>query len=86
MDSEIRGKWRNLIHVETQTTQLDNDEVRREVRYYISQPARSKATTGSIGASRASAIGFWTPHSAKTTTKPRSDMQPKTSEPCGGSY
>lgn len=39
MDSEIRGKWRNLrslIHVETQTTQLDSDEVRREVRYYIS--------------------------------------------------
>jgi predicted transposase YbfD/YdcC len=39
MDSEIRGKWRNLrslVHVETQTTQLDSDEVRREVRYYIS--------------------------------------------------
>jgi predicted transposase YbfD/YdcC len=39
MDTEIRAKWRNLrslIHVETQTTQLDSDEVRREVRYYIS--------------------------------------------------
>ena len=39
MDSEIRGKWRHLrslIHVETQTTQLDSEEVRREVRYYIS--------------------------------------------------
>ena len=39
MDTEIRGKWRNLrslIHVETQTTQLDSDEIRREVRYYIS--------------------------------------------------
>ena len=38
MDTEIRGKWRDLrslIHVETQTTQLDSDEVRREVRYYI---------------------------------------------------
>jgi predicted transposase YbfD/YdcC len=39
MDTEIRGKWRNLsslIHVETHTTQLDSDEIRREVRYYIS--------------------------------------------------
>ncbi len=39
MDTGIRGKWRNLrslIHVEMQTTQLDSDEVRREVRYYIS--------------------------------------------------
>ena len=39
MDAEIRGKWRDLrslIHVETQTTQLDSDEVRREVRYYLS--------------------------------------------------
>jgi predicted transposase YbfD/YdcC len=39
MDTEIRGKWRDLrslIHVETQTTQLDSDEIRREVGYYIS--------------------------------------------------
>jgi predicted transposase YbfD/YdcC len=39
MDRDIRGKWRNLhslIHVETQTTQLDSDEIRTEVRYYIS--------------------------------------------------
>ena len=39
MDNEIRGKWsnlRSLIHVETQTTRLDSDEVRREARYYLS--------------------------------------------------
>ena len=39
MDAEIRGKWpnrRSLIQMETQTTQLGSDEVRREVRYYIS--------------------------------------------------
>ena len=39
MDHGIRGKWCdlcNLIHVETQRTQLDSDEIRREVRYYIS--------------------------------------------------
>ncbi len=39
MDNGIRGKWRDLrslIHVETHTTQLDSDEVRREVRYYLS--------------------------------------------------
>lgn len=39
MNTEVRGKWRNLrslTHVETQTTELDSDEIRREVRYYIS--------------------------------------------------
>jgi predicted transposase YbfD/YdcC len=39
MDRDIRGKWSNLqsmIHVDTQTTQLVSDEIRREIRYYLS--------------------------------------------------
>lgn len=39
MDRDIRGKWSNLqslTHVETQTTQLVSDEIRREIRYYLS--------------------------------------------------
>jgi predicted transposase YbfD/YdcC len=42
MDCDIRGKWkdlRSLVHVETRTTRLDSDEVRREVRYYLSSLA-----------------------------------------------
>ncbi len=39
MDTEIRGKWGDLlslIHVETQPTQFDSDEIRRKARYNIS--------------------------------------------------
>ena len=90
MDTEIRGKWRDLrslIHVETQTTRLDSDEIHREVRYYLSS-LDEPATAFQSHIRQHWGIEnscHWVLDTAfrEDTTKPTSGMPPKTVEPCG---